>query len=183
MSTSRDDQWLEKHNLLKEFYQKHGHTQVTSSKWSDELLVLWVLNQRSCCKMESRIKFLNAVGFVWRPSRAKEDQWLKKCNLLKEFYQKHGHAQVTSSKCSDESLIRWVLNQRRCCKIESRTKLLNAVRFVWKKDENKPVNVKNDAEVEQKFIFDLDDVGACEVWNFIEATISSHNKGKATATK
>ena len=71
---------------------------------------------------------------------SREDQWLEKYNQLKEFYQKHGHTQVTYSKCSDESLVRWVRNQRRCCKMESRTKLLNAVGFVWCVSEGWGIN-------------------------------------------
>ena len=131
MSTSWDDQWLEKCNLLKEFHQKHGHARVSHTNCSDKSLVRWVLNQRRCCKMESRTKLLNAVGFVWSPPKVKEDQWLERYNQLKEFCQRHGHARVTYSNCEDKSLVRWVNRQRRCCKIKSRIELLNAVGFHW----------------------------------------------------
>ena len=78
--------WLEKYNQLKEFYQKHGRVPVTSFNRADKSLAHWVKTQRRCCKMESRIELLNAVGYVWCPSESSEDRWLKKYNKLKHFY-------------------------------------------------------------------------------------------------
>ena len=73
----QEDQWLEKHNQLKEFYQKHGHTRVTYSN-ADKSLVLWVKTQRCCCKMEKRRKMLDLIEFVWpspkSPSKVEKDQ-------------------------------------------------------------------------------------------------------------
>jgi len=134
-NTSREDRWLEKYNQLKEFYQKHGRIPVTYFNRAPKSLAYWVNKQRHCCKMESRIKLLNAIGFVWIASEALEDQqedrWLEKYNQLKRFYQKHGHTQVPSSADGDNSLYKWVFNQHQRCKIMSRIKLLKSIGFVW----------------------------------------------------
>ena len=115
-----EDQWLEKCNQLKEFYQNHGHARVTCTNCEDKSLVRWVDRQRRCCETEIKIKLLNDVGFDWT---SQEDRWLEKCNQFKEFCKRHGHARVTYSNCSDKSLVDWVCTQRHDCKIESRTKL------------------------------------------------------------
>ena len=128
---SREDQWLEKYNQLKELYQKHGRAPVTYSNCTDKSLVAWVKTQRQSCKVESRIKLLKSIGFVFSASDGPEDQWLEKYNELREFYQKHGHTQVTLSNYSDKSLTRWVQTQRRCCKMEKRRKMLDLIEFIW----------------------------------------------------
>ena len=70
--TSWENQWLEKHNKLTEFYNSHGHTQVTFSNCGDESLAHWVHAQRRCCKIENRIKLRSAIYFDWPASEALE---------------------------------------------------------------------------------------------------------------
>ena len=62
---SMECKWLEKYNKLKEFYNAHGHAKVFFSNFEDESLAHWVCAQRRCCKTESRIELLNAIGFIW----------------------------------------------------------------------------------------------------------------------
>jgi len=62
--------WLKKHNQLKHFCQKQGHTKVTFSNCGDKSLVIWARAQRRCCEIECRIEQLNAVEFNWCPSEA-----------------------------------------------------------------------------------------------------------------
>lgn len=123
--------WLEKFNALKDFYNKNGHTHLADSNCTDKSLVYWVKRQRRECTMENRKKMLDSIEFIWSFSEAREDQWLKKFNQLKEFYQRYGHTQVTQSNCSDKSLVNWVGWQRFDCNIEKRKQMLDSVEFNW----------------------------------------------------
>ena len=134
---AREDRWLEKYDQLKVFYQKHGHTRVTSSNCIDKSLVVWVGEQIRSCSMEDRIKLLKSIGFVFSASQQSEDRWQEKYGQLKEFYQKHGHIRVTYSYGANNSICKWVTNQRRDCKIENRKKLLNDVGCDWSPKKTK----------------------------------------------
>jgi len=129
--TSQECRWLEKYSQLKELHEKHGHAPVTYSNYADKSLVCWVNTQRRCCCIESRMKLLNAIGFVWSPSEALEDLWLEKYYQLKDFYQRYGHAQVTYSNCADNLLVEWAYNQRKRCSTEKRKEMLKLIGFVF----------------------------------------------------
>ena len=50
---SREDQWLEKHNQLKESHNDHGHARAKRSN-VDKFLVEWAHKQRQCCKWKTK---------------------------------------------------------------------------------------------------------------------------------
>ena len=74
---SRDDQWLEKYNRLNDFFQKHDHTKVPYARITDNSLYHWVQYQRQRYKMESRIKLLNAIGFIFSESIPTKKEFFK----------------------------------------------------------------------------------------------------------
>ena len=63
-SKVKEDQWLQKFNQLKEFYNANGHTRVMRSN-ADKSLTSWVRRQRYCCRIESRRKMLDSIEFIW----------------------------------------------------------------------------------------------------------------------
>ena len=63
-SKVKEDQWLQKFNQLKEFYNAHGHTRVMRAN-ADNSLIDWVHRQRYYCNMENRRKTLELTEFIW----------------------------------------------------------------------------------------------------------------------
>ena len=66
-----------------------------------------------------------------------EAKWLEKFDELKDCHNKNNHTRVTKYDCANKSLIKWVAEQRRRCYMESRTKLLDYIEFIWSGPEKK----------------------------------------------
>ena len=115
--------WFEKFIEVKDFKEKHGHTQVTRSMHKQ--LFDWIIRQRFECEKEDRRKLLDSIGFVWDLYEA---QWIEIFDELRDFKEKHGHAKVTRSM--NKQLAHWVKRQRFECKREDRIKLLDSLGFV-----------------------------------------------------
>ena len=62
---------IRKVQRIERIYQRHGRVAVTSSNCEDKSLAHWAHKQRRYYKIESRIKFLNAIGFVWSLSEGR----------------------------------------------------------------------------------------------------------------
>ena len=60
-----------------------------------------------------------------------EEKWFENFNKLKDFCKENGHAKVLMTNCNDKSLVKWVQNQRRTCKLKSRIEMLDSVGFIW----------------------------------------------------
>ena len=60
---AKDFMWYEKFNKLRDFHTMHSHTRVTDSNYHCKSLVNWVQKQHYYCKVEERIKLLDAIAF------------------------------------------------------------------------------------------------------------------------
>ena len=62
-----EEQWQEKYQELKEFYDKEGHTNVLANK---SILGSWVQTQRTYYKKQKlsqeKIKLLESLDFQWQ---------------------------------------------------------------------------------------------------------------------
>ena len=163
--TTRDDQWQRKLELLSAFRRENGHFRVPIDFVIDSIkLGQWVKNQRKYYKnrmagktglrasiTEERIAQLNAIGFRWNYSGAKEwrrddDGWQKKFDLLCAFQRERGHCRVPSKFVVDSiKLGLWVENQKRYFNnykkgkrghgasiTEERISKLDSIGFEWK---------------------------------------------------
>ena len=88
-----------------------------------------------------------------------EDQWSEIFNVLKEFHETNGHAQVTKSNCADKSLVQWVVRQRQHCEIEERRKFLDSIDFFCT-----PLNFQEEV-LERKFLENVNELNEFHVSN------------------
>ena len=110
----QEEKWLEKYELLKAYHEENGHFTISKHK----KLGQWLSKQRALyCRpgalSSKRIKLLNEIGFVWKPSvsgGAYDFQWLAQYDKLKKYHEKYGHCGVTAKH--DKKLTTWVYNQR-----------------------------------------------------------------------
>jgi superfamily II DNA or RNA helicase len=110
-----DQQWEEFFNRLEEFTNTNGHSNVGSKGQTIEERALyeWVNTQRKRFKegkmSETRIARLGNLGFSFQPI----DPWVESFNLLKQFAEREGHANVPTNHIEDEYFLgRWASTQR-----------------------------------------------------------------------
>ena len=97
----REAAWLEKLDLLRSFWAKNGHTNVTVRDHCHQILSQWIKTQRKQYKLkhdkkpstltDEREAALNKIGFVWDSRKA---AWTKKLELLKQYKAEHGDTNV-----------------------------------------------------------------------------------------
>lgn len=122
------DQWRERFAELEEFKKEQGHSLVPHSYPPNQQLAQWTKRQRYQYKLknmgrhstltDARQRELEAMGFIWDSHKA---AWYERYESLKEFYFKHGHANVPSNYEHDKSLAIWVKCQRRQMKLYQAT--------------------------------------------------------------
>jgi len=146
------DEWLD---LLQQFKEKNGHTNVPQK--NEAGLGLWVAKQRQTFKLwqagkpspmtPERVARLTEIGFIFE-SQAPKTPWKVRFAQLQAFKEEHGHTrvQVRGKKNDGEDssysqLGKWVEHQRTQYKLRSEGKqsamnaeridLLEAVDFEW----------------------------------------------------
>ena len=157
-----EEEWNKKYELAKKYYEHYENLEVprdfkTKNGYEyDEngiTLGLWVANQRQAyngrgtCKItEDQIKLLNQIGMRFE-MRNNEEEWNKKYELSKKYYEHHGNLEVpynfktTNGYEYDENGIMlglWVANQRQAYNgqgnrkiTEDQIKLLNQIGMRW----------------------------------------------------
>uniref|UniRef100_A0A7S2SL23 Helicase-associated domain-containing protein n=1 Tax=Eucampia antarctica TaxID=49252 RepID=A0A7S2SL23_9STRA len=146
---------------LKAFRNKFGHVNVPQNcDEKNRKLSMWVQNQRvqygylkngypkKSFLTPERIAILESLSFAWDMN---EVHWMEKWHMLKTFTKEHGHANVPSRYWPNQTLARWVLNQRVQFRkqtrddnkeennskksgsrlTQKRIDLLNSLEFVW----------------------------------------------------
>jgi uncharacterized protein YbgA (DUF1722 family) len=133
--------WHQQREKLVEFKRQNGHCVVPFNCQQDKSLGQWVSHQRTHCDniRPDRKRILDEIGFVWTEKAANTNNklWQQQCEKLLKFKQKNGHCRVPCMHEQDESLGRWVRNQRARHvandKMQpNRKELLEALDFVWK---------------------------------------------------
>eukprot|EP00547_Thalassionema_nitzschioides_P008024 CAMPEP_0194204884 /NCGR_PEP_ID=MMETSP0156-20130528/4296_1 /TAXON_ID=33649 /ORGANISM="Thalassionema nitzschioides, Strain L26-B" /LENGTH=367 /DNA_ID=CAMNT_0038931011 /DNA_START=181 /DNA_END=1284 /DNA_ORIENTATION=+ len=110
-----DDQWNSMFILLKQFQQREGHCNVSSShEENGQKVGCWLNNQRQSQKKgalnEVRKSRLEEVGVVWD---VLDEKWDQMYALLKKFKQREGHCKVPVSYQEDgQKLGSWLNVQR-----------------------------------------------------------------------
>ena len=160
--TNNEEEWNKKYELARKYYEHHGNLEVPSNfktkngyEYDENGINLgsWIRTQRQVyngrgkCKItEDQIKLLNQIGMRFE-MRNNEEEWNKKYELSKKYYEHHGNLEVpynfktTNGYEYDENGIMlglWVANQRQAYNgqgnrkiTEDQIKLLNQIGMRW----------------------------------------------------
>ena len=149
----RENYWMENYEKLKEYMVEHGRGSIPTRRGS--ALGQWCYGQVSAYNKfindnpsyitQKKIDLLNEIGFVWDKH---SNNWFKKYDSLKEFYNVHGHCRVPSCH-PDQSLYRWIsketikyrnfVQSKKPCQTQRQFELLQELNFMTGKSlETKP---------------------------------------------
>lgn len=107
--------WDELYEVLVNFQQEHGHTNVPSRDTNDRGLsefVRQLKNQPKNNLPKDQKQKLDQIGFDWTNGKERQDQsWNTNLKLLKRFHERHGHFRVQKFPVY-EKLYSWLCRQR-----------------------------------------------------------------------
>ena len=166
---SHDMQWNRMFELLVAFKKQWGHMNISTRQ--DKKLYYWFTRQKEFHRRgwlrEERLKLLRSIGFeehlieiAWRKKRVacdsqllnegkpltkeQQERWKTKFEQLKEYVSEYGNAHVPFYCPENQSLARWVSNQRhrynRGVLRKDRRDLLESIGFVWDVVSSKAAN-------------------------------------------
>ena len=129
--------WNKMFRRLVAYKEQHGNTNVSSTYKEDQLLGLWVWEQRKTYKKEMVSKYqvdrLNSISFVWCPFSAR---WMEMYHRLIVFKKQHKTTSVRECNKEDAKLRLWIKYQRALYRKKElsleRINYLEAMGFVWK---------------------------------------------------
>ena len=159
---NKEEEWNKKYELAKAFYEHHGDLEIPTNfktingyeyDESGVALGIWIFIQRQAYKgqvankiTKEQIELLEQIGMRFN-TRNKEEEWNKKYELAKAFYEHHGDLEIPTNFKTingyeyDESGVAlgiWISTQRQAFKgqkdsklDEERIKLLNQIGMKW----------------------------------------------------
>ena len=127
--------WEYRFAELKEYNKIHGTCNIPNNL-TERKLLSWVNTQRTNYKIgklrDDRIKRLEKLGFIWKPTYSKQDEWF---DALKDYKNKHGNCNVPHALEEYKQLYQWVMAQRNKYKkgklSNTYIKLLEDIGFDW----------------------------------------------------
>ena len=114
MQYTYEQNWKKRYELLKIFYEEHGHLLVPNDYTVENIqLGLWLTQVRSNKKRLNTkyIKMLNDLGMIWNRN---EYKWQLHYMEAKNYYDKNCNLSVCRK--DNTSLYNWLINQRRLYK-------------------------------------------------------------------
>ncbi len=129
---SRDQKWMEKYELLKEYQKEYGNIDVPQSYEVDGVkLGIWLAAQRQAYKGHKsskltsvQIKLLEELGINWNFF---DKKWMEKYELLKEYQKEYGNIDIPHSyEVGGVKLGIWLHCQRQAYKGHKSSKLTSA---------------------------------------------------------
>ena len=135
-AAAREKKWMENFDKLKNFKDKHGHTEVALEKPIDQDLADWVKRIRDPRRQtEERKALLDGIGFNWH-SAVGDRKWQRMYAELRQYKTEHGSADIPSRCKNPPKLASWVMRQRERRKkgaiSEDEIHLLDELGFTWK---------------------------------------------------
>ena len=159
---NKEEEWDKKYKLAKAYYEHYGDLEVLKSfktingyeyDGNGINLGTWITTQRNAYNRqgsnkitEEQIELLEQIGMRFN-TRNKEEEWNKKYELAKAFYEHHGDLEIPTNFKTingyeyDESGVAlgiWISTQRQAFKgqkdsklDEERIKLLNQIGMKW----------------------------------------------------
>ena len=144
-----EEVWNEVFNKLMEYKSVEGRFTVSKHDTSNKWLYNWIVRQRRMEKQGSllvhRKKKLLEVGFVFQKNKPynnkkryteeQEKKWDEMYASLRDFFQKHGHCNVTYNDDCHGALGKWVFQQRvefrKGNMDDTRRQRLDEIKFKW----------------------------------------------------
>ena len=181
MKNNIKENWMYKYNLAKAYFKHNGNLEISQSyktlngyEYAEEGIALgaWLNTQRQAYKgqgnykiTENQIQLLEEIGMRFE-TNYKEDEWNKKYELAKVYFEHHGNLKIPQSYKtlngyeyaeSGITLGTWLDTQRRAYKgqgnykiTENQIKLLEEIRIKWflkvgtdKKSQEEVITEKN----------------------------------------
>lgn len=150
-----DKIWMKRYGDLVAFKNEYGHCNPSGKRKESKSLAQWVFWQRMEKKKnilkDFKIELLNKIGFSWKGEQSKSiyglknEQWLKKYQLLIEYKKQHNTTNVPQFH---KELGRWVNDQRvhynKGKLIKDRIDKLNTISFEWEVKNAKSEKLFND---------------------------------------
>ena len=174
MKNNIKENWMYKYSLAKAYFEHHGNLEIPYSyktlngyEYTDEGIALgvWIIIQRQAYKgqgnykiTENQIQLLEEIGMRFE-TNYKEDEWNKKYELAKVYFEHHGNLKIPQSYKtlngyeyaeSGITLGTWLDTQRRAYKgqgnykiTENQIQLLEKIGMRFKtRDNNEEWNKK-----------------------------------------
>lgn len=174
--------WNRKYELLRSWKQENGHCQVPFSVMvNSSALGCWVANQREYYKnfivessgkrmiTQERIDKLNSIGFEWKYetlcsfTKAEDEAWNQKFELLQNFQRDNGHTRVPFGFIEKKAALGcWVAKQRACYNnfmeeksagkntmTQERIDKLNSIGFEWSCEKVAPFSANDKTQGEK----------------------------------
>lgn len=141
----REDNWLDRYNLLVKYKKEHGNTDVPYNyKENGIKLGHWVAVQRfayfnSCRLNPYQIKILNKLDFKWNYN---EETWIEKYEQLKKYKDENGNINVHKNDIfNGVNLYSWITAQKQRYKnhelSKDQIKKLEELGIVWSINDEK----------------------------------------------
>lgn len=151
----REDNWNIRFELLKEYKEKNGDTNVPSSYIVNDIdLGAWVRKQRvsynSGKLIDEKINKLNEIGMIWSFF---DNMWNINYDLLKKYYDIHGNIKLpVDYRSDDKDLYAWLINQKLAKKdnllTDEQIAKLDFLGIVW---DNSKANFESKLELLEMF--------------------------------
>ena len=145
---NREEEWNKKYKLAKAYYEHHGDLEVPANfktingyDYDENGIALgnWIVNQRQAYKgqginkiIEEEIELLKQIGMRFKTNK-NEEEWNKKYELAKAYYEYHGDLEVparfktTNGYERDENGVAlgiWIVTQRQAYKGQGTNKII-----------------------------------------------------------
>ena len=102
--------WNQSYEAACQYVRDHGDLNIPVAYVSAEGISLgrWIRRQRTAKLSEERKKKLQALGMEWE----KTDPWIEKFNLVKSYYDEHGHTRMPNDYVVNGVwLKKWLIEQ------------------------------------------------------------------------
>jgi len=132
--------WNLRYQEAVQYFKQNGHLNIPRNH---PILGPWIREQRNQYRKvnipKSRIELLEQIGMVWSIT---DSRWQEGYELLRNFVELNGHADVTQSKT--DRLGVWVQVQRREYKKQTmsddKIQMLDELGFIWSKKDSSDDN-------------------------------------------
>jgi hypothetical protein len=143
-----DRTWRDSLEKLRQFVEKHGHSDVPPGWVDDPNLSVWLETQRIAKRKGAlqveRVQRLQSLGVSWGTETPlpPADIWQKRYDELKSYKEEHGNCNVPTHYRKNPALGSWVTSQRRYMKngqlSPDKVRLLEDLNFEIGKTRSKP---------------------------------------------
>lgn len=109
-----DDEWMQKYNVAKQYYELHGNLAVPCNYNAGFNLLSWLCTQRNALRSgkitKERENLLNEIEMIWSTA---EYKWWEKYKLAKQYYEINGHLKIHRNyKIDGVNVYSWLQYQK-----------------------------------------------------------------------